>query len=179
MIVGMNYISLWDDDDQGKFGVPTYATPGSCAIDLRACLMRGGIGDLIVTLHPNESMFIKTGLKLAVDDDLTRTESNYGQRLAGLVIPRSGLGSYSAKHRLTKGGGLVLSNAAGLIDTDYRGEIIIPLHNQTEVVLAIEHGQAVAQLLFTWVESPNFVKVDKFKGETVRGDNGFGHTDAS
>ena len=84
------------------------------------------------------------------------------------MLPRSGLGSR----------GLVLGNLVGLIDADYQGELKICLWNRGDKAVVITPGMAVAQatILPTYAMRP--VYVDAFSNETVRGEGGFGHTDA-
>ena len=81
-----------------------------------------------------------------------------------LIFPRSGL---AAKH------GITLANAVGVVDTDYRGEWFVPLHNLSETPFTVEHGMRVAQLVAVPVLFPEFAEtaaVDR----TERGEGGFG-----
>jgi dUTP pyrophosphatase len=84
--------------------------------------------------------------------------------LAALVLPRSGLGF---KH------GIVLGNLVGLIDSDYQGELKVPLWNRSAEPFEIQPGDRIAQMIFVPVEQVNFKQVESFE-ETARGEGGFG-----
>ena len=132
-----------------------YGTPGSAATDIIALPAED------VTLQPGESALIGTGIAIW-------TGSCGSNDLALVMLPRSGLGSR----------GLVLGNLVGLIDADYQGELKICLWNRGDKAVVITPGMAVAQatILPTYAMRP--VYVDAFSNETVRGEGGFGHTDA-
>ena len=98
------------------------ATPGSAAIDLRICITDLGQVD------PGEVLFVDSGLRMHIK----------APNLAGLILPRSGLGSKK---------GLVLANTVGLIDSDYQGPIKIPLFNRGTRPVRITPLMRVAQLL--------------------------------
>ena len=85
---------------------------------------------------------------------------------AGLIYARSGM---AAKR------GLAPANKVGVIDSDYRGEIMIPLHNHSEEAAIISHGERIAQIIFTPYLKAEFVEKQEL-GDTLRGDGGFGST---
>ena len=90
--------------------LPTYATPGSAGLDLRACL------DASLTLQPNAWQLVPTGISVYIKDP----------GYAALILPRSGLGH---KH------GIVLGNLVGLIDSDYQGQLMVSAWNRSSVVI--------------------------------------------
>jgi dUTP pyrophosphatase len=130
--------------------MPEYATDGSAAIDLRAC-----IDDMLQVL-PGETKLIPTGIALNMQDT----------GMAATILPRSGLGH---KH------GIVLGNLVGLIDSDYQGELFISIWNRGNDEFSINSGDRIAQLMFIPVLKADFVLVDEFEA-TERGAGGFGHT---
>ena len=133
-----------------EFPLPTYATPGSAGLDLRAMLQQA------VTLEPGQTILIPTGLAIHVADP----------GLAALILPRSGLGH---KH------GIVLGNLVGLIDSDYQGELMVSCWNRGQTAFTIEIGERIAQLVLVPVVQAHFELVDEFHA-SERGAGGFGHT---
>ena len=131
-----------------EFQLPTYATPGSAGIDLRAMI------DEPMIIWPNDIKLIKTGLSIYI--------SNPG--LAAYILPRSGLGH---KH------GIVLGNLVGLIDSDYQGELMISCWNRSEDQFQINAGDRIAQLVIVPVVRAQFKIVDQFV-ISERGEGGFG-----
>lgn len=131
-----------------EFPLPSYATDGSAGLDLRACL------EAPLTLAPGESHLIRTGLAIYIADPT----------LAGLVLPRSGLGH---KH------GIVLGNLVGLIDSDYQGELMVSCWNRGNSAFTIEPGERIAQYVLVPVVQASFNIVDSFTA-TERGAGGFG-----
>lgn len=132
-----------------RMSVPEYATPGSAAVDLRACL------NCETTLPPGEQLLIGTGIAIHLNDP----------RYAAMILPRSGLGSK----------GLVLGNTIGLIDADYQGELKVCLWNRSsEVTHIINHFDRIAQLVITPVVQAKFDVVGEFSLESERGLGGFG-----
>lgn len=129
--------------------LPTYGTAESAGADLYACL------EAPLTIAPGETAFVPTGIALEVP-----------RRCAGLVYARSGL---SCKR------GLAPANKVGVIDADYRGQIVVALHNHGSQPQTIQHGERIAQLIITPVLTPQYVKADKLS-ETDRGLGGFGST---
>ncbi len=132
------------------FPLPTYATPGSAALDLRACLSEP------LTLVPDACQMIPAGLAIHLKNP----------RLAALILPRSGLG-----HK-----GLILGNSVGLIDSDYQGELRLSCWNRGTEDLTIHPGDRIAQLLIVPIVIPRFEIVAEFAETTIRGREGFGHS---
>lgn len=132
----------------------TYATPGSAGIDLRACMDEDKI-----TLPPGARHAFPCGL--AVECTMPG--------VAGFVYSRSGLGTKE---------GLVVSQGVGVIDPDYRGEIIVSLLNTSNRVRTVAQGQRIAQLVFQPIVRATIVPV-KNLSDTARGQGGFGHTGKS
>lgn len=131
-----------------EFPLPTYATPGSAGIDLRAMID----GPLI--LYPGDVQLIKTGLSIYI--------SNPG--LAAYILPRSGLGHKN---------GIVLGNLVGLIDSDYQGELLISCWNRSDDPFKVNVGDRIAQLIIVPVVRAKLKIVDQFV-VSERGELGFG-----
>ena len=129
---------------------PTRATEGSAGLDLRACLEEP------VTIAPRQLVTIPTGVAMALP----------GQEYVGLIFARSGLG---VKH------GVSLSNGVGVIDSDYRGELMVGLTNLSDVPYTIQPGDRIAQLVVTPVALPQ-VEIVTELDDTGRGTGGFGST---
>ena len=130
--------------------LPSYATPGSAGLDLRACL------DHPVTLEPGQTHLIPTGLAIHI-----------GQPgLAAMILPRSGLGH---KH------GIVLGNLVGLIDSDYQGQLMVSCWNRGHTTFTIEPMERIAQLVLVPVVQATFNVVETFD-HSARGEGGFGST---
>lgn len=130
--------------------LPSYATEGSAAMDLRAA------PESAVTLNPGDSALIPTGLAIHIADP----------GWCALVLPRSGLGH---KH------GLVLGNLTGLIDADYQGPLMISCWNRGRAAFTIQPGDRVAQLLVMPVARVAWRLVEEF-APSERGAGGFGST---
>ena len=128
--------------------MPSYSTPGSAGMDLRACLEES------LDLAPAETSLIPTGVAIFVADP----------GYAALILPRSGLGH---KH------GIVLGNLVGLIDSDYQGELMISAWNRGSSNFTIEPGDRIAQLIVVPVQQVKFSIVSEFLS-TERGTGGFG-----
>ncbi len=143
-------IKLLDPRLGREFPAPDYATSGSAAVDLRACIPE------MLALAPGDCVLVATGLALHLAD----------RTLAALVLPRSGLG-----HR-----GLVLGNTIGLIDSDYQGEITLSCWNRGRETVTITPGDRVAQLMIVPVVAAAFRVVAEFSEDTARGTGGFGHS---
>lgn len=131
-----------------EFPLPTYATPGSAGLDLRACLNES------LTLAPGETQLLPTGIAIYINDP----------KLCATILPRSGLGH---KH------GIVLGNLVGLIDSDYQGELMVSCWNRSEKTFTIEPGERIAQLVFLPVVQAQFTVVTDFN-QSERGLGGFG-----
>ncbi|MFT6031400.1 MAG: dUTP pyrophosphatase [Oleiphilaceae bacterium] len=130
--------------------LPTYATDGSAAVDLRACL------ESELKVAPGETKLVPTGIALNMRDS----------GMAATILPRSGLG-----HKQ----GIVLGNLIGLIDSDYQGELFISIWNRGHEMFVMNSGDRIAQLMFIPVIKADFKVVEQFH-ETERGSGGFGHT---
>ena len=130
--------------------VPAAATPMSAGYDLRACI------GAAVTLYPGEPAMIPTGLAMAPESS----------GAVGLIFSRSGLG---AKH------GVVVRNGVGVIDADYRGEIMVTLVNTGHKPFSVRPGDRIAQLVFVPVLAAEF-ELSPDLDETERGRGGFGST---
>lgn len=131
--------------------VPTYATQGSAALDLRACIEHK------TTVNPGETVMIPSGIAISINDP----------GLVAILAPRSGLG---IKH------GIVLANTIGVIDSDYQGEIQIGIYNRGNKSYTIEPGERICQMLFMPVVQAQLMIVNDFSHESLRGNGGFGHT---
>ena len=129
--------------------VPTYGTEFSAGADLYALL------DGSITIEPGETKMIGTGLAFAIPEGLV-----------GLVFARSSLGTKK---------GLAPANKVGVIDSDYRGEVRVVLHNHGNVAQTIENGERIAQIAFVPYYAAEFSVVDELS-ETLRGEGGFGST---
>jgi dUTP pyrophosphatase len=128
---------------------PVYATGGSAGADLYACL------DAPVEIGPGETAMLGMGFAAAVPEGY-----------AGLVFARSGLAS---------GRGLAPANKVGVVDSDYRGEWMVPLHNHGGAPATVLPGERIAQLLLVPVAHAEFIE-SEFLGATPRGTGGFGST---
>ncbi len=130
--------------------LPHYATDGSAAMDMRACI------DEPLTVAPGETVLVPTGLAIHVAD----------ANLAAVLLPRSGLGH---KH------GLVLGNLTGLIDSDYQGQVFISCWNRSQSSYEVQPAERIAQMVFVPVEQVELKVVDEFEASD-RGAGGFGHS---
>jgi len=133
-----------------EFPMPSYATPGSAGLDLRACL------DRPLTLEPGAAELVSSGIAIHLEDP----------GYAAVLLPRSGLGH---KH------GIVLGNLVGLIDSDYQGPLMISCWNRALAPFTIQPGDRIAQLVVVPVLRAEFRVVDAFAAST-RGIGGFGHS---
>ncbi len=129
---------------------PSYATPGSAGMDLRACI------DRPLTLDGSAAVLVPTGIAIALP----------GPEYAALIFARSGL---AVKH------GIALSNGVGVIDSDYRGELQVGLVNLSGRPYTIRPGDRVAQLVVTPVVQAQIEIVEELD-RTARGAGGFGST---
>ncbi|SJZ80341.1 dUTP pyrophosphatase [Oceanospirillum multiglobuliferum] len=130
--------------------LPSYATEGSAGMDLRACI------DEAITIEPGQTVLVGTGLAIHIGDP----------KLAGIILPRSGLGH---KH------GIVLGNLVGLIDSDYQGELMISCWNRGQTAFTLEPGERLAQYVLVPVVQAQLNIVTDFEA-TDRGAGGFGHS---
>ena len=129
--------------------IPTYGTNYAAGCDIYALV------DDKETIKPGETKLIKTGIAMEVP-------TGY----AALIYARSGLASKK---------GLAPANKVGVVDSDYRGEIMVALHNHSDEVREIENGERIAQIVIAPYIKAIFEEVDNLDG-TKRGDNGFGST---
>lgn len=129
---------------------PAYATSGAAAADLHAVL------DEPMTVQPMERVLVPTGLAIELPSPQT----------VALVYARSGL---SIKH------GLCMANGVGVIDSDYRGELKVPMINLGKEAYTIQPGERVAQLCIAPVYTAAFVPAEQLN-DTDRGKGGFGST---
>lgn len=129
--------------------LPTYGSAEAAGADLYAFLKTD------VTISPGQTVLIPTGLAMELP-----------KGYAGLIYARSGLGVKR---------GLAPANKVGVIDSDYRGEFMVALHNHGAVPQTIRHGDRIAQLLITPVITPGFTEVSTLS-DTDRGIGGFGST---
>lgn len=134
-----------------RIALPAYATHGSAAMDLRACLAEP------LTIQAGETVLVPSGIAISIHDP----------GLVALLVPRSGLG---IKH------GIVLANTIGVIDSDYQGEIGIGVYNRSGVAYTIEPGERICQMMFVPVTQVTLALVDEFSIDSDRGAGGFGHT---
>ena len=132
-----------------KATLPTYGSEFSAGADLYA------LCDEDILFLPGETKFVHTGLSMEIPEGY-----------AGLIYARSGL---ACKR------GLAPANKVGVVDSDYRGEVMVALHNHSGSVQKISAGERIAQLVVT-----PFLKAEFFESEalsdTVRGEGGFGST---
>lgn len=176
----------YDGPETGSYEVPSYSTPGSAAMDL-LCTED-------ITIYPQERVIIPTGLAIWIGSGKLnncsrgiKTWYDYETQLAGLIMPRSGLG--------TKG--LVLANTIGLIDSDYQGELKISAWNSLQGskieegkcdgyttytdshpqnIIKLKAGDRIAQLMIIPYIKAQWEIVNEFSSKTDRSDGGFGST---
>ena len=129
--------------------LPTYGSLEAAGADLYACL------DATIVIAPGASAFVPTGLAMEIP-----------KGYAGLIYARSGL---ACKR------GLAPANKVGVVDSDYRGEFMVVLHNHGSISQEITHGERIAQLVITPVFTPGFTEVDELS-DTKRAAGGFGST---
>lgn len=132
-----------------KAVIPTYGSEFSAGADLYACVEER------VLIKPHQTVLIKTGIALEVPEGY-----------AGLIYARSGLASKK---------GLAPANKVGVVDADYRGEVMVALHNHSDEEKEIEQGERIAQLVIAPFLKAEFNEVDELS-DTVRGAGGFGST---
>ncbi len=158
--------AIYAQDEDAVNAVPAGlcpATASSVGIDLKACLE----GDSLLIKAGERGM---VGCGLAIEP-LQNVGQNVGAAhdagiVAGFVFSRSGLGAKQ---------GLVVAQGVGVIDPDYRGEIIVWLLNTSSEDKVVQKGDRIAQLVFLTCFQPQFTVVNEL-GDTSRGSGGFGHT---
>ena len=129
--------------------VPSYGSACAAGADLYACEDAPG------TIGVGETVLIHTGIAMAIPDGYV-----------GLIYARSGLATKK---------GLAPANKVGVIDSDYRGEIMVALHNHGSTAQTVEHGERIAQIVFTPYVAADFSVTDELDS-TERGAGGFGST---
>ena len=129
--------------------IPTYGSPYAAGADLYACI------DEEIIIEPGQTVLIKTGLAIEL-------EIGY----MALIYARSGLASKR---------GLAPANKVGVVDCDYRGEIMVALHNHSTVAQTVAKGERIAQMVIAPYITAEFNEVDELS-QTVRGAGGFGST---
>src|SRR5438874_9475064 len=135
-------------DERIRPYLPSYATPGSAGMDLRACI------DAPVTLTPGQTELVPTGVAIHIADP----------GLAALILPRSGLGH---KH------GIVLGNLVGLIDSDYQGQLMVSCWNRGLAAFELKPMERMAQLVIVPIVQARFEVVADFE-TSERAAGGFG-----
>lgn len=129
--------------------LPSYGSLEAAGADLYACLEQS------VTIAPGESAWIPTGIALEIP-----------RGCAGLIYARSGLACKK---------GLAPANKVGVIDSDYRGQVVVVLHNHGTEPQTVEQGERIAQLVITPVLTPAYEEVKELSS-SQRGAGGFGST---
>lgn len=129
--------------------IPTKGSEKSAGYDLYACI------DREILIKPHETVKIGTGIAMDLPDGYF-----------GAIVARSGIATNQ---------GLRPANCIGVCDSDYRGEYVVPLHNDTDVTQKVYDGERIAQLVIMPHMSVSFTEVDSLDS-TSRGDGGFGST---
>ena len=129
--------------------IPTYGSASAAGADLYACI------EQTVCIQPGQTVLVPTGLSMEIEEGF-----------AGFIYARSGLATKR---------GLAPANKVGVIDSDYRGQVMVSLHNHTNTPQSVEPGERVAQIVFAPVYQAQFCLVDALQ-ETERGTGGFGST---
>ena len=129
--------------------LPARMTEEAAGVDLRAAIAQP------LEIAPGQIAVVPCGFAMAIP-----------RGYEAQVRPRSGLASKQ---------GVTLVNSPGTIDSDYRGEVMVPLINHGQATFVIERGMRIAQMLVLPVPPVDFVEVEEL-GETSRGTGGFGHT---
>lgn len=130
--------------------LPKYGTPYAAGADLYACM-----DEDVLVIESGETKFVHTGLSIELPEGTV-----------GLVYARSGLASKR---------GIAPANKVGVVDSDYRGEIMVAMHNHSLLPQSIEKGERVAQLVVAPYLTADFEEVDEL-AESERGISGFGST---
>lgn len=129
--------------------MPTYGSPYSAGADLYACI------DEEITIAPGETVLVKTGLAMELD-----------LGYVALIYARSGLATKK---------GLAPANKVGVVDCDYRGEIMVALHNHSTIPQTVSKDERIAQMVIAPYILAEFEEADTLS-ETLRGNGGFGST---
>lgn len=129
--------------------IPTYGTNESAGADLYACI------DEVWEFLPHETKLVPTGLSMTLPVGY-----------AGLIYARSGLAS--KRH-------LAPANKVGVVDSDYRGEVMVALHNHSNEIQSIEPNERIAQFIITPYLKAQFIETDNLS-DSERGSGSFGST---
>lgn len=129
--------------------LPTYGSDHAAGADIYADIEHD------IEISPHHTVMIPSGFAIEIPEGY-----------AGFVYPRSGMASKR---------GLASANKVGVIDSDYRGEVIVALHNHSDVPAVLSPGERVAQLIIAPVFTPGFELADELS-DTTRGSGGFGST---
>lgn len=132
--------------------IPTLGSADAAGCDLYANLAAEGGS---VTIAPGKTYLVRTGIAMEIP-----------KQYAGFIYARSGLASQR---------GLRPANCVGVVDSDYRGEIMVALHNDSDIAQTVNHGERISQLVIAPYLRPEFEVVDDLTN-TERGSGGFGHT---
>ncbi|MCC2970908.1 dUTP diphosphatase [Massilia sp. IC2-476] len=146
----MKSIDLKILDPRMKELLPSYGTPGSAGLDLRACI------DAPLVIEPGQTVLVPTGLAIHIGDP----------GYAAMILPRSGLGHKN---------GIVLGNLVGLIDSDYQGQLMVSTWNRGHASFTLQPLDRLAQLVIVPVLQVGFNVVEEF-ASSERGAGGFGST---
>ena len=146
----MKTVELKILDPRMREQIPTYATPGSAGLDLRAAI------EAPLIIEPGVTHLIPTGLSIHVADP----------GYAAVILPRSGLGH---KH------GIVLGNLVGLIDSDYQGPLMVSAWNRSQTAYTLQPLERWAQLVVIPIAQVEFTVDEEFE-QSTRGTGGFGST---
>lgn len=130
--------------------IPAQATKGSAGYDLSACIENE------ITINSGEIVKIGTGLSCAIDEN----------NAVILIYARSSLATKF---------GIAPANCVGVVDSDYRGEIMVALHNSSKKPYTITPNERIAQMVITPIFTPEIIETDTLE-ETTRGEGGFGST---
>ena len=128
--------------------LPTYGSEFAAGADLYNL-------DTPVTVNPHETVLVHTGLSVEIPEGY-----------AGLIYARSGLASKR---------GLAPANKVGVVDADYRGEVMVALHNHSEIPATVDAHERIAQIVVTPFLKVEYELADELS-DTVRGEGGFGST---
>lgn len=129
--------------------LPTYGSPFAAGADLYACEGKE------ITIEAGKTVLVHTGIALEIPEGY-----------AGFIYARSGIASKR---------GLAPANKVGVVDSDYRGEIMVALHNHSDAEQTIADGERIAQMVIAPYLAVNFILADELD-DTVRGTGGFGST---
>ena len=129
--------------------IPTYGSNCAAGADLYA------LTDSPIEIKPGETYLVHTGLAFEIPEGF-----------GGFIFARSGLASKK---------GLAPANKVGVVDSDYRGEVMVALHNHSDKTAVVENGERIAQMVFLPYAAAHFIEAENLDN-TVRGTGGFGST---